>query len=131
MGRRQPSGGGGASSILRPGPHAEPDHHRRDQHDGAGVDDRSRLTRENFEERGTWRRLEIAARIDEIDHGNLDDVAALPIEPGGRGDELLDLLDLTAIASGAGLSPREAASAARLISTATERFWTTKPALVV
>ena len=66
-----------------------------DRYDRAGVEDRSRLPRDNLDERGTRRRLEVAARIDEIDDGDLDRVAPLTIETGGRGDELLDLVDLS------------------------------------
>jgi hypothetical protein len=84
----------GSERHLQARPHPEPYHHRCDRHDGGGVDDRSRLTSENFDQRRARRRIEVVGRIDEIDYGDLDDVAALSIETGGRGDQLFDLVDL-------------------------------------
>jgi hypothetical protein len=84
----------GSERHFEAGPHPEPDHQRCDRHDGGGVDDRSHLASENFDQRRTRRRLEVVGRIDEIDNGNLDDVPALSIEAGGRRDQLFDLVDL-------------------------------------
>src|SRR4029077_5255135 len=74
--------GRGGERHLDGGPDPEPEQHPGDRYDRSGVEDRSRLPRENVDERGTRGRLEIAARIDEIDDGDLDRVAPLTIETG-------------------------------------------------
>ncbi len=79
---------------LQARPHAEPDEHPGDQNDRAGVDDRAGLPRHDFDQRRSGRGFEVFARIDEVDDRDLDDVAALRVEPGRRSDKLLDLLDL-------------------------------------
>src|ERR1700733_13595298 len=53
-------------------PNSEPEQHRRDRHNSAGVEDRSCLAGDDLNQRRTRRWLEVAARIDEVDNRDLD-----------------------------------------------------------
>ena len=72
-----------ANTVSEAGPNPEPEQHRGDRHDGAGVEDRSCLAGDDLDQRRTRRGLKVAARIDKIDNRDLDRVAPLPVEPSG------------------------------------------------